>query len=159
MYDETNEQAAENTPRRLFVFNGGFLTQPRLRRILSLAGYIVKIGKPPNGGLVGVWGNSPTSNRGEAIAHHSDAKIIRVEDTFLRSVLPARISHEPPIGLAIDTSGVHFDPSSPSDLEKILAHDPLDDTALLNRARDAIERIKALKLSKYNNFPMDSPPP
>jgi capsular polysaccharide export protein len=45
---------------------------------------------------------------------------------------------------------VHFDPSVPSQIETILATDPLDDGAVLSRARDGIERLKALHLSKYN---------
>ena len=33
-------------PRRAFHFNAGFLTQRRVRRILQLAGYDLKLGKP-----------------------------------------------------------------------------------------------------------------
>ncbi|MEH6834387.1 MULTISPECIES: capsular polysaccharide biosynthesis protein [Falsihalocynthiibacter] len=159
MYDEETSKVAAPPPRQLFVFNGGFLTQPRLRRILALSGYDVKIGKPTAEDLVGVWGQSPTSGRGEIVSAHTDAKIVRVEDAFLRSVLPGRLAGDPPLGLCIDRSGVHFDPSTPSDLEKILAHSPLDDTSILNRARNAIDRINALKLSKYNGFALDTSPP
>lgn len=37
----------------------------------------------------------------------------------------------------------------------ILREDPLDDTALLNRARDAMDAIKRANLSKYNAFDLD----
>ncbi|WP_368184587.1 capsular polysaccharide biosynthesis protein [Aestuariibius sp. HNIBRBA575] len=150
--------AAQPPAQRLFVYNGGFLTQRRMRRILELSGYDIRLGKPGDDDLIGVWGQSPTAPRGEAVAAHTGSKILRVEDAFLRSVYPGR-SGEPPIGLHLDRKGVHFDPAQPSDLEDILAHDPLDDTALLNRARAAMERLKSAHLSKYNAFDPAAPVP
>lgn len=150
--------AVGETSRRLFVYNGGFLTQKRIRRILTLSGYDVSLGKPSPDDLIGVWGQSPTSWRGEAVSARTDAPVLRVEDAFLRSVLPGR-SGEPPLGLHLDTRGVHFDPSKPSDLEVILREDPLDDTALLNRARDCSDAIKRAHLSKYNAFDPATPAP
>jgi capsular polysaccharide export protein len=135
---------------RLCVFNGGFLTETRVRRILTLAGYNIRVGKPGPADLVGVWGKSPTSPRGEAVAGATGTPILRVEDAFLRSILPARAGGGPGLGLVIDRRGVHFDASVPSDLELILAHDPLDDSAILARAREGIERLKFHHLSKYN---------
>ncbi|MEL6959313.1 MAG: capsular polysaccharide biosynthesis protein, partial [Pseudomonadota bacterium] len=150
--------AAGETPRRLYVYNGGFLTQSRIRRILSLAGYDVSLGRPGPDDLIGVWGKSPTSWRGEAMSDRTEAPVLRVEDAFLRSVLPGR-DGDPPLGLHLDHHGVHFDPSTVSDLEQILRDDPLDDTHLLNRARDAMERIKRAHLSKYNAFEPSTPAP
>ncbi|MEM9044953.1 MAG: capsular polysaccharide biosynthesis protein, partial [Pseudomonadota bacterium] len=75
--------------------------------------------------------------------------IVRVEDAWLRSLFPGRAKQSYPIGLLIDHSGVHFDPSAPSDLETMLAQEPLDDTALLNRARGAIARMIEAGLTKY----------
>lgn len=152
-----NAGGGENA-RRLYVFNGGFLTQKRIRRILKLAGWDISVGKPGPDDWVGVWGKSPTAPRGEAVSSHTDATILRVEDSFLRSVLPGR-SGQPPIGLNLDRRGVHFDSSAPSDLEHLLATHPLDDTALLNRARDAANRLASAHLSKYNCFTADAPVP
>lgn len=150
--------AADTTPRQLCVYSGGFLTDGRIRRILELSGYDIRLGRPSGGDLVGVWGKSPTSPRGEAVAERTDTPILRVEDTFLRSVHPGR-SGSAPIGLNLDLRGVHFDPACPSDLEHLLATHPLDDTALLDRARDAIDRIKDAHLSKYNAFDPAAPTP
>jgi len=144
---ETNS-AGETPLRRLFVYNGGFLTSKRIRRILQLSGYQVRLGKPAEGDLVGVWGKSPTSPRGEAASQKWNAPILRVEDAFLRSLHPGR-DGEPPIGLLLDRKGVHFDTSTRSELEDILATHPLDDTPLLNRAREGIARLQELELSKY----------
>ncbi len=153
-----NDKAAAAPLRRLYVFIGGFLTEGRVRRILTLAGYDITLGKPGQDDLVGVWGQSPTSPRGGKVADWTGANLLRVEDPFLRSVLPGRMG-EPPIGLSLDQSGVHFDPSTRSDLEKILAEDPLDDSAILTRAKDGIERIKRLHLSKYSGFDPTLPAP
>jgi len=150
--------AAGSSSRRLYVYNGGFLTQTRVRRILALSGYDVSLGKPTPDDLIGVWGLSPTSWRGEAVAVRTTTPVLRVEDAFLRSVLPGR-DGEAPLGLHLDTRGVHFDPSKPSDLEMILREHPLDDTALLNRARDCAEAIKRANLSKYNAFDLATPVP
>lgn len=143
---------------RLFVYNGGFLTQSRVRRILTLSGYDIRLGRPREGDLVGVWGKSPTAHRGEAAAQKYGTPLVRVEDAFLRSLFPGRAG-EPPIGLLIDRAGLHFDPQTPSDLEQILATHPLDDTALLNRARAGIERMRDNHITKYSGFDLSLPAP
>lgn len=137
--------------QNLYVYNGGFLTQTRVRRILDLAGFDIRLGAPGDGDLVGVWGQSPTSPRGEAVAERRDTAIVRVEDSFLRSVRLGR-DGDFPIGLNIDRRGLHFDPSAPSDLEMLLSEEPLDDTNLLNRAKAGIAALKTAHLSKYNAF-------
>lgn len=144
--------------QNLYVYNGGLLTKGRVRRIVELAGYNIKIGAPNEGDLVGVWGKSPTSPRGEAVAAMKDTPILRVEDSFLRSVGVGREGH-PPIGLNLDRNGAHFDPRTRSDLEIILTEDPLDDTALLNRARAGISALKSDHISKYNSFDPSIAPP
>jgi capsular polysaccharide export protein len=136
--------------RRLFVYNGGFLTQPRVRRILELSGYKITLGLPKPDDYVGVWGQSPTAHRGEAIAEKYGAPLLRVEDAFWRSLHPGRAEKAPPLGLMFDRKTIHFDPSIPSDLETLLATHPLDDTALLNRARGLIARVQEAHLTKYS---------
>jgi capsular polysaccharide export protein len=143
--------------RRLYVYTGGFLYPGRVRRILTLAGYRITTGLPGPGDLVGVWGRSPRAHRGEAVAARRGAALLRVEDAFLRSVHPGR--RGAPIGLLADRRGVHFDPATPSDLEHLLATAPLDDTALLDRARLGMARMAALDLSKYNSHDPALPAP
>jgi capsular polysaccharide export protein len=134
----------------LYVYSGGFLTEAGVRRILTLAGYDLRLGLPGQGDTVAVWGHSPTAARGEAVSALRDARIVRIEDAFLRSIHPGRA--ETPAGLLIDPVGVHYDPSGPSRIEQILAGEPLDDTAILQRAHWGMARWNRLKLSKYNNF-------
>lgn len=147
------------SPRPVAVLNGGFLTDRRLRRIMRLAGLPVRPGLPGRGAAVAVWGKSPTAWRGERAAIARDARLIRVEDAFLRSVLPGRTG-APTLGLMIDrTGGVHFDPTRPSALENLLATHPLDDPALLARARAGIAVLRDEGLSKYTAFDPALPAP
>lgn len=135
-------------PRRAYYFTGGFLTNRRVRRILELAGHDLALGKPGADDDVLVWGHSPYAARGEKAAEATGAHVVRVEDAFLRSLHPGR-SGEPPLGLTIDRRGAWFDSRQPSELEHLLATHPLDDTALLDRARDAIARMRENHLTKY----------
>ena len=143
-----NQTTAGPPARRLFVYTAG-MARGRVRRILTLAGHQVRLGFPKATDAVAVWGRSPLAARGEAAAARSKAALIRVEDGFLRSIKPGRMG-DTPLGLLIDRRGVHFDPSVPSDLEHLLATHPLDDSALLARARDGIARLIGADLSKYN---------
>lgn len=144
--------------RRVFYYNAGFLWQRRLRRILALAGYDLRLGQAGPDDLIAVWGKSPYAHRGEAMAAKTGARLIRIEDAWLRSLMPGRAG-EPLLGLVIDHTGVHFDAEHASDLETLLATHPLDDTVLLDRARGAIARLQEAHLSKYNAFDPETPCP
>src|SRR3990167_2003102 len=149
--------AAGDIPRRLFFYNAGFLRQPRLRRILHLAGHDLRLGLPSAGDGVVVWGHSPYAARGEAVAARRGVPLVRLEDSFLRSIRPGRMG-DAPLGLLVDGQGVHFNSTRPSMIETLLAKHPLDDSNLLQRARDGIDRIRSLDLSKYNLHD-ETPPP
>ncbi|MDH2328779.1 capsular polysaccharide biosynthesis protein [Cereibacter sp. SYSU M97828] len=126
----------------------------RVRRILQLAGHSLHLGLPgPQDGVI-VWGKSPYARRGEWVAARREVPLIRVEDAFLRSVHPG--AAHPPLGLMIG-EGVHFDASVPSTLERLIAG-PMDE-ALLTRARDGIDRLRRIGLSKYNAFDPAAPLP
>lgn len=156
--DSASRSAAGGLPRRLFFYNAGFLRQPRLRRILTLAGHDLRLGLPgPEDGVV-VWGRSPYAARGEAVAARRAVPLLRLEDAFLRSIRPGRAG-DAPLGLLLDRRGVHFDAASPSDMEHLLATHPLDDSNLLRRAREGMVRLRALDLSKYNIHDPALPPP
>lgn len=159
MTARNDSTAARETSRRLYVYNGGFLTQKTVKRILSLSGFRVALGAPRNDrDLVGVWGHSPTRWRGETVAQKTGAAMLRVEDAFLRSVRTGR-DGDPPMGLVLDHSGVHFDPACPSDLEQIITDHPLDDTQLLTRAKQGIAALRHHQISKYNMHDPDHTPP
>lgn len=151
--------AGGDTSRRLRVYNSGFLTQGRIKRILQLAGWSVTIGRPSGDDWVGVWGAARSAERGLAVAEDRDAPVLRTEDAFLRSLHPGRVEREPPLGLVLDRTGLHFDASRPSDLETMLLDDPLDDAAQLNIARDLMARFCRARLSKYSVYDPELPLP
>ncbi|WP_295046819.1 capsular polysaccharide biosynthesis protein [uncultured Paracoccus sp.] len=144
-------RAAGGERRRLFAFNAGFWREPRLRRILTLAGWDLRPGLPGPGDSVAIWGASPTAWRGRAVARHRGAGLVTVEDAFLRSILPGRasghVARRGPVGLLIDPLGVHFDPRQPSLIETLILQGA---AGLEQRARDGIARLRAADLSKYN---------
>ena len=154
--------AAGGDPRQLFVYSAGFLRAPRIRRILTLAGWSPRLGIPGPGDAVGVWGASPTAWRGRAVAHRRGAQLVTVEDAFLRSILPGRargrVARRGPVGLIVDPLGLHFDPSRPSLIET-LATSPRA-AARETDAALAIATLRAADLSKYNaHLPDAAPPP
>ncbi|KPQ06414.1 MAG: capsular polysaccharide export protein [Rhodobacteraceae bacterium HLUCCA12] len=152
-------------PNRLIAFSGGFLgpsAQARtVRRILDLAGHRPRIGWPGADDAVAAWGHSPRAWRAERAAARTGAALWRIEDAFVRSIRPGRLGGEPPMGLLIDRSGVHYDPSGPSDLETLLASHAFDEAPLIARAKLCIARMCHLHLSKYNAhdlaFPLPEP--
>ncbi|MTE01303.1 capsular polysaccharide biosynthesis protein [Paracoccus sp. YIM 132242] len=150
MTDE--QEAAGGKNRRLFAYSRGFWHAPRLRRILQLAGWDLRLGLPGQGEAVGIWGASPTAWRGRAIASRRGAGLVTVEDAFLRSVLPGRArgrtARRGPLGLLIDPFGLHFDPSRPSLIERLVTQGAT--AGHEQQARDGIARLRALDLSKYN---------
>ena len=155
---EGQANAGAELPRRLFVYSTGFFINRRVNQILRQAGWSPRIGLPGQGDSVGVWGDSPTAHRGHRIAGKRNARLVYVEDAFLRSLRPGR-QGDAPMGLIVDTKGLHFDARQPSDLEGILLDDPLDQSDLLTRARNAIDWIKHAKLSKYSATRTDLPLP
>ena len=144
--------------RRVYAYSGGFFFDRRIRRILKLSGNLPNFGLPDKDDFIAIWGNSPTAHRGRKIAEKRSARLLNIEDAFLRSLHPGRMG-EAPLGLCIDPSGPHFDPSKPSELEHLLASHPLDDTGLLDRARAAIDLMKEAHLTKYSAVQTDLDPP
>lgn len=95
------------------------------------------------GATLALWGNRPVPEGVPA-----DVRIIRLEDGFLRSVgLGADLIR--PLSWVIDTRGLYYDATRPSDLEAILQTTAFD-TDLLARAAQLRTRIVDTGLTKYN---------
>ncbi|MRX51313.1 capsular polysaccharide biosynthesis protein [Paracoccus sp. S-4012] len=156
-------RGAGNGLRPLHVYSLGFWRGPRIARILKLAGWRITTGWPGRDGAVGIWGAAPRAWRGEAVARRSAAGIVRVEDAFLRSVVPGRargrLARRGPLGLLIDPVGLHFDSSRPSLIEELVTSGAT--AGLETRAAGGIARLRAADLSKYNTHrpEADAPPP
>ena len=76
--------------------------------------------------------------------------IYRMEDGFIRSALLGA-THATPYSLILDKKGLYYNPETESDLENILNHYNFnDDKQLLKKAKQSLELIVEMKLSKYN---------
>lgn len=152
-------QGLIGVPRRLCHQNLSLARDHRLHRMLALAGHELRLGLPGPGDGVVVWGRSPTAWRGEALARRRQVPLVRIEDAFLRSVLPGRAGGAAPLGLLVDPVGVHFDSSSPSRLEQILSDQGLYNSNILDEAQRLTVSLIHTDLSKYNIHDPDLPAP
>jgi capsular polysaccharide export protein len=108
---------------------------PALERAATITGDLV------------AWASKLTAEH-EVLAAARDVRVIRIEDGFLRSVgLGAGLT--PGGSYVLDTRGIHYDGSRPSDLEHLLetAEVTAEERA---RGRKLAEAIRAARLSKYN---------
>lgn len=138
--------------QKLAVYTLGFLQVPYIRKMLRITGWQVRFGPIAfRANAVGVWGRKPRSLRGIRAADKRGLPLLSIEDAFLRSVLPGPKSA--PAGLVLDEIGIFFDARQPSKLENILNYEPLDDPALIERAKDGIGFLRHYGLSKYNPVP------
>ncbi|WP_242697277.1 capsular polysaccharide biosynthesis protein [Bordetella petrii] len=94
-----------------------------------------------------VWGSDP-AEQVLRLARQAGARLLRMEDGFLRSV-GLGSDFVPPLSLVLDGSGMYFDPRQPSDLENLL-NQRVFSPADLSRARAIRQSIVELGLTKYN---------
>ena len=98
---------------------------------------------PAHAQAIVLWGRAPVPAQ-----LPQSARVLRVEDGFLRSVgLGAELTR--PMSWIIDTRGIYYDATVPSDLEWLLANTEFA-TDVLHRARQLRERIVSTGLTKYN---------
>jgi len=99
----------------------------------------------PEPATLAVWRRDAAFTSSQAADQTS---IIQLEDGFIRSVgLGADLIH--PLSWAMDTLGIYYDATQPSDLEHILQNAAFDNE-LTERAERLRERLVAHDLTKYN---------
>ncbi|GGA23566.1 capsular polysaccharide biosynthesis protein [Neptunicoccus cionae] len=99
-------------------------------------------------GTVYVWSGKETPALAQA-CRAAGVPLVRVEDGFLRSSgLGAALVE--PVSLALDDLGIYYDPTRESRLETIISQNADLPIQKRIRARELVERINALGLSKYN---------
>ncbi len=98
-----------------------------------------------------IWGRKAFPEV-EQYALDNHISLYRIEDGFVRSVsLGSDLTQ--PYSLVVDTCGIYFDPTQPSDLEYLLqTYDFQAEPGLLERAEQAGAYLVAQKLSKYNVY-------
>jgi capsular polysaccharide export protein len=96
------------------------------------------------------WGRKPSALRAERLAQKLGLPLLRVEDGFLRSFGPGK--EYPALSAVVDTQGIHYDSTGPSDLETLLAS---DEDLLVDpiHVDVAITMLIKNQLSKYNHAP------
>ncbi len=138
------------------IFSRGIARIPHLRALLGADKVLIRPADARASAVDAVigWGNKANTAVARAYAERHRLPYWRAEDGFLRSV---GLGHtgEPPLSMVLDDAGIYYDARQPSRLEQLLSTDgagnPLDDAALLVRARAAMASIRANQLSKYND--------
>ena len=96
------------------------------------------------------WGRKPSALRAERLSQKLGLPFVRAEDGFLRSFGPGR--EFPALSAVVDTQGIYYDSTGPSDLEFLLASD--EDSLVDSIHVDAaITMLIKNQLSKYNHAP------
>jgi capsule polysaccharide export protein KpsC/LpsZ len=99
------------------------------------------------GGAIAAWATRIPAGLEEQAA---DARIPvwRIEDGFIRSTGLGAALHLP-ASIVLDRTGIHYDPSRPSDLETILSSHCFSDPER-ERAQRLIDALRQLGVTKYN---------
>jgi capsular polysaccharide export protein len=106
----------------------------------------------PDDALV-FWGRDAPAGLA-ALAHQSGARLMRMEDGFVRSVgLGSDFIR--PLSLVLDGRGIYFDPTQPSDLEHVLGTVDFSDDEL-TMARKVRAFMVAHGITKYNLEPRET---
>ena len=109
--------------------------------------FVAKPGSMTAGEQIAMW-KSRADPATIAALQASDAQLIEVEDGFIRST-GLGADCVPPLSIIVDRLGVYFDPSRPSELERLLQKGDFT-LDILDRARRLRQLIVDLGISKYS---------
>ncbi|WP_420994149.1 capsular polysaccharide biosynthesis protein [Cupriavidus sp. 30B13] len=134
------------------ILSRGVLRIPNLDVLLGEKPIRLRAWQRPPAGLSAIagWGRRPSSARASALAQACALPYIALEDGFLRSIRPGPL--ERPLSMVMDRTGIYYDASRSSDLEKLIAY-PRQDAHTMAQARSAMDCIRRHRLSKYNHAP------
>ena len=95
------------------------------------------------------WGRKNSGLKAVELAEKLRVGFTLIEDGFLRSLTLPRDGYLPQ-SMVYDCSGIYYDATQPSDLERLIIESSYD-TQQLHRASDCITSIRSSQLSKYNH--------
>ncbi len=126
---------------------------PAFRRSARSA---IRVAKARGGGIA-VWSTRMPAGL-ERLAAAASVPLVRVEDGFVRSQ-GLGSGMLPPASIIMDSAGIYYDPTGPSDLERILAETEFD-APTLARARRLIDLLVSRDITKYaaGHAPSTLPP-
>ncbi len=124
----------------------------------TLLGRPVRLGLSGDEGDVVVgWGQKDNTLKAKAYSKEKALEYWRLEDGFLGYLSHPALDKRR-LSLIVDKTGIYYDAHTPSDLERMLNEDAWITPELIERAEDAMARIKRWRLSKYNQAPFDVSP-
>ncbi|MCW4151740.1 capsular polysaccharide biosynthesis protein [Halomonas sp. 18H] len=103
-------------------------------------------------GVIAGWGLKPSSRKARDHADAQGLPYLAVEDGFLRS-WGLGVEGHPPHSLIVDRVGIYYDASRRSELEQLIQAADDFPAEELERARRGMQRLRELRLSKYNHAP------
>jgi capsular polysaccharide export protein len=155
-YFSLQQQMRQHTSGKLFCFGFTLWKLNYIRRFLqspdnsiyfvSSAEQAVKKGFDKSSQII-LWASKDKSEASK-LSEQFDCPIQYMEDGFIRSV-GIGTDLTAPASLVLDSRGVYFDPSSPSDLEHLLKNHKFDNK-LLKRAKNLRALLLETEVSKYN---------
>lgn len=128
-------------PEKIYAYNFSRWKIPFVKKILggSTVQFVNKLNDIPEGANVARWGSA---------ASHKSARVLAMEDGFLRSSgLGADLVQ--PLSWMIDDVGLYYDATRPSKLEEILQKTTYD-ASMISRAKKLRKKIVSAGISKYN---------
>lgn len=132
-------------PEKVFALGFSLWKKPIVRAFLqgSQVEFVRRVDRLPPAATLVLWG------RKQAVGElPRGVQTLRLEDGFLRSVgLGTDLVR--PLSWVVDSRGIYYDATTPSDLE-LLLQTAVFDQQLLSRARALRERLVAAGLTKYN---------
>jgi capsular polysaccharide export protein len=144
---------AEKIPRLVYALGFSLRKRSMVRQFLGAAKvcFVSRPAQVPDGATAAVWASGPFGRGANDSGLCSRFRRLYVEDGFLRSVgLGADLVR--PLSWVIDSRGIYYDASGPSDLEHILQSVDFDAQAL-QRAAALRQKLVATGLTKYNVGP------
>jgi len=94
------------------------------------------------------WGRKASFFRAQRYADKYHTTHVCLEDGFVRSLGLGKEGYQP-LSLVVDRSGIYFDATQPSDLEKLIQQGSFSTIDLL-RAKRLIKKIRDVGITKYN---------
>ncbi len=138
--------------KKIGIFSSGIGRIPLLAVFLNASPWRWYLGRGAVLDGVAGWGLRPSTRRARAYALRYRLPYLALEDGFVRSFGTG--DHFPPLSLIVDDTGIYYDCTRPSALERLLASDadllPPDDAQAVCQAR---AQLLQAGLSKYNHAP------
>lgn len=136
---------------RIGIFSRGILRIPLLAVLLKATPVRLRAWRVAAVDAVSGWGMRPSTRKALAYADKHGLPYVALEDGFLRSFCTGE--HHPPLSLVADDTGIYYDCTRPSALERLLG----SEAHLLQPDADAVRRARQhlldAGLSKYNHAP------